>query len=147
MGYTSGPKRLSVVCAVALVSSLGWLLAAREARALRRARGTPPAGGAFVLVVELEFKSIEDRDAAVAAIKPVAAHCRANEPGTLTYEISFSDSDPLKVLFIERYADKETAFLAVHKTSAPFLKFRPVLAKLAPKITGQSYIASDIGYF
>ncbi|KAJ1451359.1 hypothetical protein M885DRAFT_620885 [Pelagophyceae sp. CCMP2097] len=38
--YTSGPKRLSVVCAVALVSSLGWLLAAREARALRRARDT-----------------------------------------------------------------------------------------------------------
>ena len=49
-------------------------------------------------------------------------------------------------MVVERYADKETAYAAVHKSSDAFKTFRPQLAALEPVITGHSYVASDIGY-
>ena len=64
---------------------------------------------------------------------------RAREPTTLAYSLLKSDKDPLTVMVFEKYEDKEHAYLQVHKSSAPFLAFRPRLAALAPVITGQSY--------
>lgn len=98
-------------------------------------------------MVRVEFQSVADRDAGVAAWRPLAAHCRAHEPGTLSYELAVSDADPRAVVFVERYATKDRAFLEQHRSSTAFLKFRPELARLEPKVTGHSYIASDIGFF
>ena len=71
---------------------------------------------------------------------------RDHEPGTLSYELARSDKDDKAVIIIERYADKEDAYLRVHKGSTAFAQFRPKLAALEPVISGHSYVASDLGY-
>ncbi|KAJ8601027.1 hypothetical protein CTAYLR_007952 [Chrysophaeum taylorii] len=101
---------------------------------------------AFVLLVDIEFASEDDRDTALRHWRPVADHCRDNEPGTLTYEAAVSDSDPRRIVFLERYADKHTSYLKIHKSSQPFLKFRKKLADMNPIIKGHSYVATDIGF-
>ena len=45
-------------------------------------------------------------------------------------------------MVFEKYADKDHAYLDVHKSSAPFLAFRPQLAALEPEITGESYFVA-----
>ena len=81
-----------------------------------------------------------------AIFAPEARWCRDHEPGTLSYEWARSDSNDRAIIVVERYADKETAYAAVHKSSDAFKTFRPQLAALEPVITGHSYVASDIGY-
>ena len=113
------------------------------------ARGRPASAvpkGAFFLLVQMEFKSVEDREKAEAIFAPEARWCRDNEPGTLSYEWARSDSNDRAIVVVERYADKETAYASVHKSSEAFKKFRPQLAALDPAIRGRSYVASDIGY-
>ena len=114
------------------------------------ARGWPASTGvpkgAFFLLVEMEFKSVADREKAEAIFAPEARWCRDNEPGTLSYEWARSDSNDRAIVVVERYADKETAYASVHKSSEAFKKFRPQLAALDPAIRGRSYVASDIGY-
>ena len=102
--------------------------------------------GAFFLLVEMEFKSVADREKAEAIFAPEARWCRDHEPGTLSYEWARSDQNDRAIVVVERYADKETAYAAVHKSSDAFKTFRPQLAALEPVITGHSYVASDIGY-
>jgi quinol monooxygenase YgiN len=53
-----------------------------------------------------------------------------------------SEKDPLCATIFERYADKETAFLEVHRGSDRFKAFRPALAALEPEIDGHSYYES-----
>ena len=114
------------------------------------ARGWPASTGvpkgAFFLLVEMEFKSVADREKAEAIFAPEARWCRDHEPGTLSYEWARSDSNDRAIIVVERYADKETAYASVHKSSEAFKKFRPQLAALEPVINGHSYVASDIGY-
>jgi hypothetical protein len=43
------------------------------------------------------------------------------------------------VMLFERYADRDNAYLKVHKESDEFKKFRPALAALEPEIDGTSY--------
>lgn len=112
----------------------------------RRDRKQVVPKASFLLLVQLEFASVEDRIAAEEAWKPEADHCGRNEPGTLSYELARSDKNDRAVVIIERYADKDEAYLNVHKGSAAFKKFRPQLAALKPKIVGESYVASDLGY-
>lgn len=100
----------------------------------------------FILLVDVTFSSITDRDEALRLWAPVAQHCRDNEPGTLTYEAGISDSDPKRIVFVERYTTKEDAYLEVHRASSPFRRFRSALTRLDPQISGHSYIATDIGY-
>lgn len=73
-----------------------------------------------------------------------------NEPDTISYEVLLSDKDPLQVLILERYRDKENAFLQVHRSSAPFQEFRPKLKKMEDQglvtIVGDSYLDSGIGF-
>lgn len=101
---------------------------------------------AFVLLVDVTFRSVHDRDAALELWKPVAVHCRDHEAGTLTYEAAISDSVPERIVFVERYATKND-YLHVHKSSRPFLAFRAKLAEFEPRISGHSYITTDIGFF
>ena len=113
------------------------------------ARGRPASAvpkGAFFLLVQMEFKSVADREKAEAIFAPEARWCRDHEPGTLSYEWARSDRNDRAIVVVERYADKETAYAAVHKGSDAFKEFRPQLAALEPAIRGRSYVASDIGY-
>lgn len=133
--------RPAICLAAAFVG--GYLLALLTAsRSLHRASPRH----AFVLLVDVIFASVEDRDAALKLWTPVAMHCRDHEPGTLTYEAAISDSDPNRIVFLERYTTKDVAYLQVHKSSSAFLTFREALSRFTPRISGHSYIATDIGY-
>ena len=135
--YKGSTVLLYVAQALALGFVGGWLAHRKAEKKVK---------DAFILLVQMEFKSVADRVEAEEAWKPEALECWLNEPGTLSYELARSDKNERMIIFIERYADKEDAYLAVHKGSAAFAKFRPEISRLDPKISGESYIASDIGY-
>ena len=130
---------ISCLQACAIGFGAGWIARGRPA-------STAVPKGAFFLLVEMEFKSVADREKAEAIFAPEARWCRDHEPGTLSYEWARSDSNERAIVVVERYADKETAYAAVHKGSDAFKTFRPRLAALDPAISGHSYVASDIGY-
>ena len=104
----------------------------------------------FSLLVTLNFQDDESLQVFLKAIEPLANYIREHEPDTLAYEVLLSDKDPLQALLLERYSDKENAFLKVHRSSQQFLDFRPKLAELekAGKVTisGHSYLDSQIGF-
>jgi quinol monooxygenase YgiN len=108
------------------------------------------ASPVFSLLVTLQFQDADALRTFQAAFAPLAQYVRANEPDTLAYEALLSDKDPLQVLVLERYRNKEHAYLQVHKSSAPFLQFRPQLAKLQDEgkvtLSGHSYTDSQIGF-
>lgn len=99
----------------------------------------------FVLAVTVKFKKEADIDRFTEYWKPVAEHCKHNEPGTLSYKMMRSDKEPTQILILERYATKHD-YLEVHKKSAPFLLFRPQLAALEPELSGHSFVESSEGY-
>lgn len=111
---------------------------------------TPSGGGAakaWCLVVKLKMSE----EAKVAELKrffgPYAKWIAENEPTTLAYELLVSDKDPLVVTIFERYADKDKAFLEIHRSSDEFKAFRPKLAALEPAIDGHSYYEVEGGGF
>ena len=101
-------------------------------------------------MVHLDFKDTDSLQYFLEAFAPVARYVKENEPDTLAYEALLSDKDPLHVLVLERYRDKENAYLKVHRSSKPFLKFRPKLGELekAGKVTikGHSYLDASVGF-
>jgi quinol monooxygenase YgiN len=105
---------------------------------------------AFSLLVTLEFTAEEHKETFLKDISPLAKYVEANEPDTIAYKVLFSDKDPLRVLIMERYKEKESAFLKVHRTSEPFLEFRPKLQALQDagfvNVVGESFIDSDLGF-
>lgn len=123
-----------------------WLLFA-NAFSLQSSNNNDPV---FSLLVTLEFSGEEFKKKFLKDIQPVAEHCKANEPGTLAYEVLLSDKDPLQVLVLERYQDKEVAYLQVHKSSTPFLEFRAKLQAMQEgghvRISGHSYLDSMVGF-
>ena len=108
------------------------------------------AGPAFTLLVTLKFKSEKYVDQLLSDIKPLCDYIKANEPTTLAYEVMKSDKDPLMVTLMERYADKDEAYLKIHKSSKPFLEFRPKLKAMQDdgnvEISGESYLDSMVGF-
>jgi quinol monooxygenase YgiN len=104
----------------------------------------------FSLLVTAEFDSVERKERFLEEIKPVAEYVQLNEPDTLAYEVLLSDKDPRQVLVLERYKDKENAYLKVHRSSAPFLSFRKKLQAMQNegqvKISGNSYLDSGVGF-
>jgi len=101
--------------------------------------------GAFWLVVGVIFQQEEDVATFERAFQPLADFVAKEEPGTLSYGYAKSDSDPKRILIFERYATKKD-YLDVHKSSAPFLAFRPQLAALGAKIEGHSYYEGGVGF-
>jgi quinol monooxygenase YgiN len=105
---------------------------------------------AFSLVVTLKFTAEEHKQTFLREFAPLAAYIKDNEQDTIAYEVLLSDQDPLQAVIFERYRDKETAFLKVHRSSAPFLEFRPKLKALQEAghvtIEGHSYIDSRVGF-
>mmetsp|Transcript_23075 Transcript_23075/g.59984 ORF Transcript_23075/g.59984 Transcript_23075/m.59984 type:complete len:146 (+) Transcript_23075:46-483(+) len=134
-------RTLAISCLQACIVGFGagWI-----ARSYPVKQSVPK--GAFFLLVQMEFKTVADREKAEAIFAPEARWCRDHEPGTLSYEWARSDQNERAIVVVERYADKETAYAAVHKGSDAFKEFRPRLAALEPAIRGHSYVASDIGY-
>ncbi len=55
------------------------------------------------------------------AAREMIAHVKAHEPGTLTYILHRSTSDPTEFVFYEVYADQGA--LAAHGSSEPMQKF------------------------
>lgn len=104
----------------------------------------------FSLFVTLTFTASEHKDKFLQDIAPVAAYIKVNERDTLAYEVLMSDQDPLQVLVMERYKDKENAFLKAHRSSGPFQAFRPKLKAMEQaghvSISGHSYIDSQVGF-
>lgn len=125
---------------------------------------------AFWLTVELTFKNPNDVNEFEKAFRPLAEYCKLHEPGTLSYQMARSETEPLKVramcsiselldgadlhatcmaclqvVIWERYRSKSD-YLDVHKSSKPFQDFRPKLSALGPDIKGHGWLESDIGY-
>lgn len=96
------------------------------------------------------FSAAEHRDDFLEAFRPFAAYVRDHEPKTISYEALQSDKDPLQVMLLERYEDKEVAYLQVHRSSKEFLEFRPKLKAIqdAGHVTmdGHSYVDTMIGF-
>ncbi|KIY98708.1 hypothetical protein MNEG_9254 [Monoraphidium neglectum] len=99
----------------------------------------------FVLAVSLTFKDLEQRDKWVAAWLPMVDQVRANEPGTLSYELCIGDTEPLKALVYERYVDR-AAYEDVHRTSEAMAAFKEVTSKIKMQVQGQSYVETNHGF-
>ena len=105
----------------------------------------------FSLMVKLTFTELQYQEQFLRDITPLCQYIQQHESKTtLSYEILLSDQNPLQILIVERYVDKENAFLQIHKTSAPFLEFRTKLQEMQNNqhvtIDGSSYYDSGIGY-
>jgi quinol monooxygenase YgiN len=74
----------------------------------------------MTVVATLKVKAGNEATFQQAAEKMIA-HVKANEPGTLTYILNRSTSDPTEFLFYEVYAD-QGAF-AAHGGSEPMQQF------------------------
>lgn len=74
----------------------------------------------MTVIATLKVKSGSEATFRQAAEKMIA-YVKANEPGTLTYLLNRSTSDPTQFVFYEIYAD-EAAF-AAHGGSAPMQQF------------------------
>ena len=111
---------------------------------------TTTSSSIFSLLVTVSFDSIEYKQQFLKDFKPLADYVKTIETDTLAYEVLLSDNDPLKVMILERYRDKENAYLKIHKSSVPFLAFRPKLQAMQEKghvtISGNSYIDSGVGF-
>lgn len=98
----------------------------------------------FSLLVNLKFESKHYLDQFLTDIEPLLEYVERHEPKTTLYKVMISDKDPLKVMILERYRDKENAYIRIHKSSQMFQEFRPKLAKLIDEkhveMQGESYI-------
>ena len=106
------------------------------------------AKNTFFLGVMIKFPSVDDKEKFKRIFAPVAEHVTTSEPTTTSYELSESDQDPQRVFILERYKDKD-AYLKIHKSSAPFLKFKDefqVLRDAGAEVDGHSYLESGIGF-
>ena len=105
---------------------------------------------AFSLLVTLTFDSDQSKQDFLLLFAPLADYVAANEPNTLAYQVLESDNNPLQVLLLERYADKQRDYLATHKSSTEFVEFRAKLATMQEAkqvaLSGQSYVDGSLGY-
>mmetsp|Transcript_5439 Transcript_5439/g.7875 ORF Transcript_5439/g.7875 Transcript_5439/m.7875 type:complete len:157 (-) Transcript_5439:135-605(-) len=113
---------------------------------ISRIQGPP----SFSLLVTLLFKKEQYKEEFLNDFVPLAKYVRQHEPTTIAYEVLQSDDDPLRIMILERYVDKEMAYLKVHKLSAAFLEFRPKLKAMQESgfvtIEGHSYRDSQLGF-
>mmetsp|Transcript_44099 Transcript_44099/g.86507 ORF Transcript_44099/g.86507 Transcript_44099/m.86507 type:complete len:121 (-) Transcript_44099:58-420(-) len=104
----------------------------------------------FSNLFTLDFTEIQFKDAFLKDFAPLARHVEEHEPNTTAYKALLSDKNPLKVLIMERYKDKETAFLEVHLKSAPFLTLRSKLKAMEDaghvNVSADFYYDSDCGF-
>mmetsp|Transcript_4956 Transcript_4956/g.14371 ORF Transcript_4956/g.14371 Transcript_4956/m.14371 type:complete len:177 (-) Transcript_4956:304-834(-) len=104
----------------------------------------------FSLLVTANFDSVEHKDEFLKDFGPYAQYVKTHEPTTLAYEVLLSDKDPLQVLILERYQDKDHAYLQVHRSSDEFQAFRPKLKAMQDQgfvtLSGHSYLDAGLGF-
>ena len=104
---------------------------------------------AFVLAVNLKFRTEADAANLIKRWRFVADHCHRNEPWLYSYEIAQSDKAPLEYMMIERYHTKEE-YLTLHRHSDAFKAFRPEMKALqdsgAVVVSGSSYNELGVGF-
>jgi quinol monooxygenase YgiN len=129
----------------ALVLGLSLLLLSLH-RLSQAAQPSPP----FSLLVTLVFTAEEYKQLFLKEFAPLAIYVSKHEPQTIAYEALQSDQNPLQILIMERYRDKEVAYLQIHKSSQPFLEFRPKLTGMQEAghvtISGHSYVDTMVGF-
>jgi quinol monooxygenase YgiN len=123
---------------------------------------------AFVLAVNLKFTTLGHRDAFLRLVDPLCKDVLVNEgpknhyhsstsssastttETTLSYKVAISDKNPLLVLILERYSDKDYGYLQVHRSGSEFQKFREKLKGMEEEggveIHGESYLETDLGF-
>ena len=105
---------------------------------------------AFSLYVDVVFPDESYKNQFMEIFKPLAEYVRLHEPETIAYELLLSDSDPKRLVVMERYQDKERAYLQVHKTSKPYLEFKPKFKAMKDAghaiVTVHSYVDAMIGF-
>jgi quinol monooxygenase YgiN len=137
------PQQRSRTSAALLLGLIVLLLSPRRPS---QAQPSPP----FSLLVTLLFTSEEYKYQFLRDFAPLAAYVRDHEPQTIAYEALQSDQNPLQILLLERYVDKEVAYLQVHKSSKEFLDFRPKLMRMQDAghvtVSGHSYEDAMLGF-
>jgi len=122
--------------------------AAAAAAAASASAGTENAP--FTLLVTLTFATSSLVSNFLAEIQPLCEYIRQHEPTTLSYEVLLSDKDDTMVTLLERYEDKDNAFLKIHRASVPFQNFRAKLKAMEEKglvkVDGNSYLDSGVGH-
>ena len=125
---------------------MGLIVLLLSPRRPSQAQASPP----FSLLVTILFTTEEYKYQFLQHFAPLAAYVREHEPQTLSYEALQSDQNPLQILILERYTDKEVAYLQVHKSSLQFLEFRPKLQWMQEAghvtIHGHSYEDTMLGF-
>lgn len=58
---------------------------------------------AFILMITLEYKNVEDRDLYIKLFQLFAKYFIQHELGTLQFELCIADKNPLKLIIFERY--------------------------------------------
>jgi quinol monooxygenase YgiN len=143
---TSNITIVSVLCILLTLIFYGEVSALGVRPLLNQKMSQPP----FSLLVTLLFTATEHKEQFLRDFAPVAAHVQAHEPDTLAYEVLLSDQDSLQVLVLERYKDKDHAYLIVHRSSEPFLAFRPKLKAMQDAgdvtVSGHSYLDAKVGF-
>lgn len=106
-----------------------------------------PFPKAWLLLINVDFESVEDRDAFISYFQPVAVHCALHEPRTLGYELSIDDKDPTKIFIFERYVTKYD-WEVTHRDGKAFKALQAWMANSGLNATksGRSYIEGSIGF-
>lgn len=102
----------------------------------------------YTLVVTIDFNDAKGVDAFIEVFAPLAAHVKAHEPNTLTYEAFRSSSHANQIVIFERYAT-EADLKEVHWKSEPFLAFSNKLKdmNIVKNKQARSYIELQAGHW
>jgi quinol monooxygenase YgiN len=155
---------LSFACGLATVHFLGqWLEGGGggavnhlHARRNELRKASQEGNRVFTLAVSLKFRDAQKKTAFLSLISAYSRYVEEHEPTTLTYKVMQSDKDPLEMLLLERYINKN-AYLEIHRKSPEFIRFREDLTALSGAehaggppgvvLQGSSYDDFDQGFF
>lgn len=141
---TSGNKNVLVLGLVAGACAMFFLQ-----KVFTTSSERPRSNEAWGLFVGVTFRDSVAKAEFKTLFTPFAKYIEEFEPNTLSYIYMDSDQEATRGMIVERYLDKDNAFLAVHKTSETFLEFRKELQKMQTdgkvKLDGESY-QEGIGY-
>lgn len=140
-------QRIAVGLLTTTAAIVGFLYGSFHAETARGIEMSRPvkSRGAFVLLVNVTFKSEREKEDFVDTFSKYTKYISIYEPTTLSYELVRSDTEENRLLLIERYVNKE-AYTDVHKKSLEFLNFRAKLNRMDVIIDGHSYFETNIGF-
>ncbi|RYH05478.1 antibiotic biosynthesis monooxygenase [archaeon] len=126
---------------------VGWLIFSAVSPN-QPSRLRPAVKNAFFLGVTIKFPNATDKDAFKVIFTPLAKYVEEKEFGTISYILMESDKDPLQIMILERYQDKDY-YLSIHRSSGEFKAFREKFQEMIARgasVDGSSYIETDVGF-